>query len=119
MTLLKKCPTCVEMVKPDSDGNCPNCRLNLVAIDKNPNQEIQFYCAVCEDFFMSVRDGTGFEQAPCPKCGDLSNTPAFHVGEMIRNKESAAAGANWLLWLILSLLLSGVGWFLKSIFVAP
>ena len=50
-------------------------------------EEFQFYCVVCDDFFESERDGTGYHQAPCPTCGDLSNSAHFHVGEMQRLKD--------------------------------
>ena len=68
---------------------------------KDPEEQIVFYCAVCEEAFWSRRDGTGFDQAPCPKCGDLSNTPEFHIGEAAR---SASNHVNMWVWI-----LGGVG----------
>lgn len=106
---INKCPSCNADVIPDSNGDCPDCRRNIIQLQKNPEEELQFYCVVCEDFFFSCRDDTGFDQAPCPTCGDLSCTPDFHVGEMVRVKEDQHVALYWVLKILAILLLSGLG----------
>ena len=53
--------------------------------------ELQFYCEDCELNFESEPDGTGYEQAPCPSCGDVCMTVAFHEEERQRSRADRAA----------------------------
>ena len=101
---------------PDSEGNCPGCRTNLVPIEKDPDEQLQFYCVVCKDFFFSCRDDTGLDQAPCPECGDLSNTPDFHVDAMQRDQLGEKMAGLWILKILAILLFSGAGWAVFKIF---
>ena len=82
-----ECWLCQFKGLPDEDGNCRQCRRPLVSVDKDPDEELQFYCVLCEERFVSRRDRSGFDQAACPNCGDLSNTPDFHLDEGARKKE--------------------------------
>lgn len=109
-TQSEQCPVCVTEVIPDSDGNCPFCHTEVVPVAKNPNELLQFYCVVCEDFFVSRRDRSGYDQAPCPKCGDLSNTPEFHVGELARQRKDKYAVMFWMLKIVGIIFVSGLGW---------
>ncbi len=72
---------------PDEDGNCAECRRPLVPVDKDPAEALRFYCVLCERYFVSKRDQSGFDQAACPECGDLSNTPDFHLSEVARQRK--------------------------------
>ena len=92
MSLVEKCPFCSEVIKTDSEGNCSKCHRNIVPVKKSSGEVLQFYCVVCDDFFESTRDGSGYDQAPCPVCGDLSCTPDFHVGEMDRLNQKDGLG---------------------------
>lgn len=38
---------------------------------------LEFYCCDCEKIFESEPDGTGYEQAPCPHCQQISMTSEF------------------------------------------
>ena len=38
---------------------------------------IEFYCCDCSHLFESEPDGTGYEQAPCPKCTLVCMTSEF------------------------------------------
>ena len=82
-----KCPNCLVDVLLDPNGDCPSCQRNVNESERDSSEELQFYCVVCEDFFHTIRDDTGFDQAPCPICSDLSNTTDFHVGEMQRDNQ--------------------------------
>ena len=104
-----KCHVCIKKVIADENGDCPNCRTNLLHIDKDPNEELQFFCVVCDDFFFACRDDTGYDQAPCPNCWDISNTADFHVDSMVRDKLAEEKASMWLLKLMAILLFSGVG----------
>lgn len=42
---------------------------------------LHFRCEQCEVEFDSEPDGTGYEQAPCPKCGSLSMTVEYLKSE--------------------------------------
>ena len=90
-----KCPNCLVDVLLDPNGDCPSCRRNIIESERDSSDELQFYCVVCEDFFHSYRDDTDFDQAPCPICGDLSNTTEFHVGEMHRDHQNQQATKDW------------------------
>ena len=120
-SVIKKCPYCFEGVAPTTYGDCPACGKTIVSHDigsdgsinevvVNPQDELQFYCVVCEDFFFSQRDETGYDQAPCPVCGDLSITADFHVGEMQRGKNEQAYAWLVILKVLIIFLLSGAGW---------
>ena len=104
-----KCHVCLNKVMPDEDGRCPKCRTQLDEVAKDPNEELQFFCVVCDDFFFSLRDDTGNDQAPCPTCGDISNTTEFHTETMVGDKLADSATRNWILRMLAYLLLSGVG----------
>lgn len=105
-----KCPYCGVEVEIDQNGDCAVCHRNLVSVNCDLGNELQFYCAVCDDFFNSPPDGTGYDQAPCPACGDLSCTTDFHAGEMNRSRESTMVGLYWMIYIVVILLTSGVGW---------
>lgn len=49
-----------------------------------------FYCRQCETSFESEPDGTGYEQAPCPRCGDICLTAQFEHEEQERHRNEAA-----------------------------
>lgn len=38
---------------------------------------MEFYCCDCELIFESEPDGTGYDQAPCPKCMQICMTSEF------------------------------------------
>lgn len=48
-----------------------------------------FYCRECEATFESEPDGTGYEQAPCPACGDICLTVQFEKEEQDRHCNEA------------------------------
>ena len=48
---------------------------------------LEFYCCDCELLFESVLDGTGYEQAPCPKCQQICMTSEFE-GKSSKKDES-------------------------------
>jgi uncharacterized paraquat-inducible protein A len=108
------CPFCGAEASLDTNGDCSMCRRNVIAVEKDADEELQFYCEVCDDFFESRRDETGYDQARCPKCGELCLTPNFHAGDMARSDRSATVGLAWLIWLLLSVLASGLGWMILS-----
>ena len=107
---ITQCPNCLDNVTPDNSGSCPLCGANIIPIHKDPAEELQFYCVVCRDFFFACRDGTGYDQAPCPNCGDLSNTPDFHVAEMARGHHEKQVAWFWILKILAIMFASGVGW---------
>ena len=109
-----KCPFCGSEILLDPNGDCTACRRNVIAVEKDANEELQFYCEVCDEFFESERDDTGYDQAPCPACGELCLTPDFHAGDMIRSEGSTNLGFAWLIWLLVGLLTSGLGWMILS-----
>jgi hypothetical protein len=82
-----ECWLCHFKGRPDEDGNCARCRQPLIPVDKDRGEELRFYCVVCEQFFVAPRDESGFDQAACPTCGDLSNTPDFHLNEAVGQRE--------------------------------
>ena len=117
--MTEKCYACRKVVVPDTRGECPDCRRQLVDIPKGRDEELQFYCVVCEEFFFACRDDTGYDQAPCPKCGDLSNTPDFHVDSKRRSEHERLSTWGWVTWLFIFLFVtSGIGWgFIRMILV--
>jgi hypothetical protein len=82
-------------------------------VEKDPNEQIWYFCVPCEKYFKSCRDGTGFDQAPCPDCGDPSNTPWFHKGERGRNHDAGnhalAVVLNVVPSVLILLISSGLG----------
>lgn len=48
--------------------------------------KLEFYCCDCEMLFESEPDGTGYEQANCPQCKQISMTAEFEG--MSTKKES-------------------------------
>ena len=38
---------------------------------------MEFYCCDCQLIFDAQPDGSGYEQAPCPQCQQISMTSAF------------------------------------------
>lgn len=105
-----KCHVCVEKVVPDLSGNCPRCHTNLLQVVKDPAEKIEFFCAVCDRYFIACRDGTGYDQAPCPSCGDLSNTPEFHGASMLRNRHEVQAAWIWIVKILAILFFTGAGY---------
>ncbi|MCH2181786.1 MAG: hypothetical protein MK108_07260 [Mariniblastus sp.] len=97
-----ECWICRFKGLPDEDGNCARCRRPLVPVDKNPDEELRFYCVMCEYFFVARRDESGFDQAACPVCGDLSNTPDFHLHEAAGQRETRSRS-----WQLLMLIMVG------------
>lgn len=115
------CPFWQAETTVDVNGDCSGCFRNLVEVKKDPDEKIRFFCVPCENYFKSCRDGTGFDQAPCPKCGDLSNTPGFHSGEQMRDQDAGSIAGILLLKFVLGLLvvlvMSGLaGVLLKRLF---
>jgi hypothetical protein len=53
---------------------------------------LRFCCRECKVTFESQPDDTGYEQAPCPKCGELCLTVQFEQEEQQRNRFSEVAG---------------------------
>ena len=102
--LAMHCPYCQAETTVDTNGDCCGCYRNLVEVEKDPNEKIWFFCVPCEKYFKTCRDGTGFDQAPCPECGDLSNTPRFHKGERNRNDDAGAIAMVVVLQCIFALL---------------
>lgn len=98
------CPYCQAETTVDPNGDCSCCYRNLVEVEKDPNEKIWFFCVPCEKYFKTRRDGTGFDQAPCPECGDLSNTPRFHKGERLRHQDTGAVAGLLVLKFVLGLL---------------
>ena len=87
-----ECWLCHFKGAPDEDGSCAQCRRPLVPVDKDPAEQLEFYCVLCEHHFVAQRDQSGFDQATCPECGDLSNTPDFHLSEVFRHQEKKSKG---------------------------
>lgn len=81
-----KCPVCGVDLVLDENGDCRACRTNIQEVEREPNEELEFVCMVCEEMFVSRRDNSGYDQAACPVCGDISNTPEFHGLELERIK---------------------------------
>ena len=106
--MTEKCYACRKVVFPDTRGECPECCRQLVDLQKGRDEELQFYCVVCEEFFFACRDDTGYDQAPCPKCGDLSNTPDFHVDSMRRSEHERLSTWGWVTWLFIFLFVTRV-----------
>lgn len=106
------CPFCGREMVLDSSGNCSMCRHNIVATAKEPHEILEFYCAVCEELFRSLRDSSGHDQAPCPKCGDISNTMEFYGGEIHRHTRETGSFLSIILQILGLILFSGVGWML-------
>lgn len=50
---------------------------------------LRFYCRDCETTFQSKPDGTGYEQAPCPACGDICMTVQFEQEEQQRHRNES------------------------------
>jgi len=50
---------------------------------------LRFYCRDCQATFESEPDGTGYEQAPCPACGDICMTVQFEQEEQERHNREA------------------------------
>lgn len=116
MRTTTKCPYCNHHVQPALDGTCPKCTRQLIETGSAPDQEIQFYCRECNEFFFSRRDENGIEQALCPTCGDWCFTPEFEAGEIQRSDAESAIGMGIVLKLIFILAASGIGWaILKSL----
>ena len=59
-------------------------------------------------------DGTGFDQAPCPECGDPSNTPWFHKGERSRNDDAGNNAVAVVLNVVLSVVILSISSGLES-----
>lgn len=92
------------------------CSTNIAAVKEDAKEKLEFYCAVCEDFFVSHRDDTGYDQAPCPKCGDLSNTPDFYSEEFERGRRDKQEALSWVLQIILAFVVAiGGVWALLDI----
>ena len=111
---IAKCPFCHAEAPPDRNGDCQACHRNIVDIKKDPLEQLQFYCVVCNEFFFSCRDDTGYDQAPCPECGDLSNTTDFFAGEHARNQDTNTFSLYLILKIAVILFLSGLGWAIIS-----
>lgn len=111
---ITKCSSCLDEVVPDRNGDCPSCRRNIIEVKQDVREELQFVCVVCNKSFFSFRDETGFDQAPCPDCGDLSNTPDFHAGEMARGHEVNRMALYWFFKILAMLFASGLGFALLS-----
>lgn len=103
------CTSCGPVVL-DRNGDCPQCRRNVVAIEKAADEKLRFFCVVCNENFVSQRDNTGYDQAPCPKCGDLSTTDEFDAGENVRTQRQVNAGWYWIIYILAMLVTSGLGW---------
>lgn len=59
-------------------------------------RQLRFYCRDCCAAFDAAPDGSGYEQAPCPACGEMCLTVQFEREERERHSnESIVAG--WLL----------------------
>ena len=91
----------------DPNGDCSACYRNLVEVEKAPNEQIWYFCVPCEKI-KSRRDGTGFDQAPCPECGDPSNTPWFHKGERSRNDDAGNNAVAVVLNVVLSVVILSI-----------
>lgn len=65
-------------------------RISLPFCRKNPHCTIDsvmtFRCDHCDLDFASKPDGTGYDQAPCPSCGQLCVTLEFIEQEARRNR---------------------------------
>ena len=57
--------------------------------DNDDKHILLFYCRDCEATFESEPDGTGYEQAPCPECGEICMTVEFEREEQKRQRGSA------------------------------
>ena len=114
-------PFCQSETTVDPNGDCGGCYRNLVEVKKDPNEKIWFLCVPCENYFKTCRDGTGFDQAPCPLCGDVSNTPRFHKGQRLREQDASALAGMLVLKIVLGLLAvlivsGGAGVLLRRLF---
>ena len=89
----QECWLCYFKGQPEEEGNCVNCRRPIQPVDKDPQEELQFFCVLCDRYFMAARDQSGFDQAVCPDCGDLSNTREFHAGQ--RAQQQGLNPAAW------------------------
>ena len=47
-----------------------------------------FYCRDCETTFHSQPDGTGYDQTPCPACGEVCMTVEFEREEQKRHRDA-------------------------------
>ena len=54
---------------------------------------LEFYCRDCDAVFEAAPDGTGYEQAPCPACGEMCLTVQFEQEERRRNEAEAQFGS--------------------------
>ncbi len=48
---------------------------------------LEFYCCDCELIFEAEPDGTGYEQAPCPTCQQISMTSEFEGKSTARDQD--------------------------------
>ena len=69
-----------------------------------------FYCRECEATFESEPDGTGYEQAPCPACGDMCLTVQFEREEQERHRDELA----WMLHPISSFVFYLLSWLING-----
>lgn len=87
----QECWLCHFKGPPDEEGNCAKCRRPIQRVDKDPQEELQFFCVLCDRYFAAARDQSGFDQAACPVCGDLSNTREFHARQRSQQQEPHSA----------------------------
>ena len=62
--------------------------------DNNPARLLQFYCRDCYTVFEAAPDGTGYEQTPCPACGEMCLTVELELQELQRNDVEAEFAAT-------------------------
>jgi len=105
-----KCLYCNHRVVPASDGTCPKCTQQLTDKTLDPDQELQFYCRQCDEFFFDRRDENGLDQARCPTCESWCFTPEFEAGEMLRSNAENEMGLDFILKVLFFLAASGLGW---------
>ncbi len=59
-------------------------------------EQLSFYCRDCRAVFDAAPDGSGYEQTPCPACGEMCLTVQFEREEQQRHGNEAIF-ARWLL----------------------
>jgi hypothetical protein len=61
-----------------------------------PPWQLTFYCDACDLQFKAEPDGTGYEQAPCPKCRYVCVTVDFLERERQERRRAQIPGLSWL-----------------------
>ena len=63
--------------------------MNANSPEPDESQPLTFYCRDCHVVFVAAPDGTGYEQAVCPKCNEVCMTIEFEQQEQERHRQES------------------------------